>query len=349
MHRLLSPKRLPLCAGLLGAAFVVTPLAASAAGKIGIIGDSMAAGTHSLDSCGSLDIVECVEERGGYQDRAWSYARGEHAWPLAARLGFTPAQVVDAADDGEEWKDAYDQAAQVLSDPALDTVMIGLGANDICQPSGHDYAGDLERVAGHIDRTLQLLTDRLPEGGTIYWSAVPDVAGLYDMLRERDHNLLFESCQATWDLDTDRVSDGAAQDACDHFFDNDLCRLADTQEEAKDRLVSLFLDRLLESQGVEEGPCGKILSSSSTDEDRREAREFTAALNGLMREKAAAFDGRNGVRVRYSEQVYRPTRPLAPEHISRFDCYHPSRAGQVFLWGIRSKRGLGGDMTGNAQ
>ena len=99
MHRLLSPKRLPLCAGLLGAAFVVTPLAASAAGKIGIIGDSMAAGTHSLDSCGSLDIVECVEERGGYQDRAWSYARGEHAWPLAARLGFTPAQVVDAADD----------------------------------------------------------------------------------------------------------------------------------------------------------------------------------------------------------------------------------------------------------
>jgi len=104
MHRLLSPKRLPLCAGLLGAAFVVTPLAASAAGKIGIIGDSMAAGTHSLDSCGSLDIVECVEERGGYQDRAWSYARGEHAWPLAARLGFTPAQVVDAADDGEEWR-----------------------------------------------------------------------------------------------------------------------------------------------------------------------------------------------------------------------------------------------------
>ncbi len=349
MHRLLSPKRLPLCAGLLGAAFVVTPLAASAAGKIGIIGDSMAAGTHSLDSCGSLDIVECVEERGGYQDRAWSYARGEHAWPLAARLGFTPAQVVDAADDGEEWKDAYDQAAQVLSDPALDTVMIGLGANDICQPSGHDYAGDLERVAGHIDRTLQLLTDRLPEGGTIYWSAVPDVAGLYDMLRERDHNLLFESCQATWDLDTDRVSDGAAQDACDHFFDNDLCRLADTQEEAKDRLVSLFLDRLLESQGVEEGPCGKILSSRSTDEDRREAREFTAALNGLMREKAAAFDGRNGVRVRYSEQVYRPTRPLAPEHISRFDCYHPSRAGQVFLadqiWrGFDGIRPLGHDV-----
>ncbi len=331
MPRLLPPKRLLFRACLLGAAFAVAPLAASAAGKIGIIGDSMAAGTHSLDNCGSLDIVECVEERGGYQDRAWSYARGAHAWPLAARLGFAPAQVVDAADDGEEWKDAYDQAAQVLSDPALDTVTIGLGANDICQPSGHDYAGDLERVAGHIDRTLQLLTDRLPEGGTIYWSAVPDVAGLYDMLRERDHNLLFESCQATWDLDTRKVSDGAAQDACDHFFDNDLCRFADTQEQAKDRLVSLFLDRLLASGGVEEGPCGKILSSRSTDEDRREAREFTAALNGLMREKADAFDGRNGVRVRYSEQVYRPTRPLAPEHVSHFDCYHPSRAGQVFL------------------
>jgi len=87
MPRLFPPKRLFFRACLLGAAFAVAPLAASAAGKIGIIGDSMAAGTHSLDNCGSLDIVECVEERGGYQDRAWSYARGEHAWPLAARGG----------------------------------------------------------------------------------------------------------------------------------------------------------------------------------------------------------------------------------------------------------------------
>jgi len=333
-----------LRACVLGAALAVAPLAVCAAGKIGIIGDSMAAGTHSLDACGSRDIVDCVEERGGYQDRGWSYARGLHQWSLASRLGFAQTQVVDAADDGEEWKDAYDQASRVLSDPAVDTVLIGLGANDICQPSGHDYAGDLERVSGHIDRTLQLLTDRLPAGGAIYWTAVPDVAGLYDMLRERDHNLLFESCQATWDLDAEKLAEGAAQDACAHFFNNDLCRLADTQEQARDRLVALFLERLLEAQGVEEGPCGKILSSKSTDEDRREAREFTAALNGLMATKAAAFDGRNGVRVRYSEQVYRPTRPLGPEHISRFDCYHPSRAGQMFL-ADQIWRGFDGNRT----
>lgn len=344
MRRLFPANRPPLPACLLAVALAAAPPAASAAGKIGIIGDSMAAGTHSLDVCGSLDIVDCLEERGGYQDRGWSYARGVHDWSLASRLGFTQAQVVDAADDGEEWKDAYDQAARVLSDPAVNTVLIGLGANDICQASGHDYTGDLERVAGHIDRTLQLLTERLPAGSTVYWTAVPDVAGLYDMLRDRDHNLLFESCQATWDLDTGKVLDGAAEDACDHYFDNELCRLADTQEEAKDRIVSLFLDRLLEAEGVDEGPCGKILSSKSTDEDRREAREFTANLNALMASKAAAFDGRNGVRVRYSEQVYRPTRPLGPEHISHFDCYHPSRAGQVFL-AEQIWRGFDGNRT----
>lgn len=325
-------------------AFALSPPAAAADGKIGIIGDSMAAGTHSLDSCGRRDIVDCVEQRGGYQDHAWSYARGEHSWSIASRLGFGQGQVVDAADDGEEWKDAYDQAARVLSDPAVNTVMIGLGANDVCQKSGHDYAGDLEIVAAHIDRTLQLLTDRLPPGATIYWTAVPDVAALYEVLRARDHNLLFESCQATWDLDSGKVSDGAASEACDHYFDNDLCQLVDRQEEAKDRLVALFLDNLLEARGVDEGPCGKILASNSTDQDRLEARQFTVDLNRLMAEKARAFDGRNEVRVRYSEQVFRPTQPLRPEHVSRFDCYHPSRAGQVFL-ADQVWRGFGGNST----
>ena len=58
MRHLPAPHPVLLRACLLGAALAVAPLAASAAGKIGIIGDSMAAGTHSLDSCGTRDIVE---------------------------------------------------------------------------------------------------------------------------------------------------------------------------------------------------------------------------------------------------------------------------------------------------
>ncbi|MBP6381320.1 MAG: hypothetical protein KA321_01440 [Pseudomonadales bacterium] len=329
---------------LLGAVPGLARVAAAADGKIGIIGDSMAAGTHSLDACGRRDIVDCVEQLGGFQDHAWSHARGAHSWSIASRLGFAQSQVVDAADDGEEWKDAADQAAMVLGDPQVDTVFIGLGANDICQKRGHDYSGDLEVVAAHIDRTLQMLTDGLAPGATIYWTAVPDVASLYGMLRTRDHNLLFESCQATWDLDSRKVSDGAASEACDHYFDNNLCQLADAQEQAKDRLVGLFLDQLLQAQGVDEGPCGKILSSDSTEQDRQEGRQFNVDLNRLMAEKARAFDGRNGVKVLYSEQVFRPTLPLGPEHISRFDCYHPSRAGQLFL-ADQMWRGFGRNST----
>lgn len=316
---------------LAAAAFCLAPAALAIDGKIGIIGDSMAAGTHSFDACGRRDIVDCITDRGGYQDRDWSYAGGAHSWSIASRLGFSRAQVVDAAEDGEEWKDALDQARLIVADHDVNTVFIGLGANDVCQKTGYDYGGDLEVVAGYIDQTLGLLTDSLPPGATIYWTGVPDVVHLFEMLRERDHNLLFENCQATWDLDAGKIKDGAAADACDHYFDNNVCGLIENQEQAKDWLMELFLNALLDSVDVEEGPCGKVLNSRATDQDRREAQEFTRDLNRLMAEKAREFSGRKGVRVIFSDEVFRSTRALGPEHISRVDCYHPSRAGQVFL------------------
>mgnify|MGYP001548809912 FL=1 len=149
--------------------------------------------------------------------------------------------------------------------------------------------------------------------------------------RQKRPSKVFESCQATWDLDSNKIKDGAAASACDHYFDNDLCRLADSNEEAKDLLFGLFLESLLESLDVEEGPCGKLLNSDSTDQDRLEARQYTQDLNRLMAEKARAFSGRNGVRVIYSDTLFRSMERLQPEHVSRFDCFHPSRTGQVFL------------------
>jgi hypothetical protein len=317
---------------LLGAFLFAGELLAANAlpqGKIGIIGDSIAAGTHSSEMCRDQDIVDCVQDLGGLQSRDWSYAGGRQSWSIARALGYLPDRVVDASDDGEEWKDAFNQAERIMADPEVDTVFIGLGANDICQPRGHDYSGDLEVVSSRIDETLDYLTTQLPSGGSIYWSGVPDVVYMRDLMRDRDHNLVFKTCQATWNLDGNEVKEGVGEDACDHFFSSDFCETGGGQGEAVDFLVELLLDGWLKIEGIEEGPCGKILDSESTDQDRLEARNFTAELNRLMAQKAREWSGRNEIKVYYNDRLYYASSTVQPHHLSRFDCYHPSRSGQM--------------------
>ena len=308
-------------------------LAANAApqGKIGIIGDSIVAGTHSSEMCSNQDIVDCVQDLAGQHSPDWSYAGGGQSWSIASKLGYLPDRVVDASDDGEEWKDAFDQAVQVTADPEVETVFIGLGANDVCQARGHDYSGDLEVVASFIDETLNYLTSNLPDGGSIYWSGVPDVVQMRELMRNGDHNILFQTCQATWDLDSNNVKEGEAADACAHYFSNDFCELAANQGQAVDLLVELLLQTWLDMEGIEEGPCGKVLNSGSTDQDRFEAQNFTVALNRLMAQKARDWSGRNGVGVHYNDRVYYASPTVQPHHVSRFDCYHPSRSGQMMF------------------
>lgn len=314
----------------LQAAGTPSPLALPS-GKIGIMGDSMASGTHASDMCGNSDIVDCVDNLAALHSRDWSYASATTNWSIASLLGYASGQIVDASDDGEEWKDALQQAQVIMADPEVESVLIGLGGNDVCQAQGHDYTGDLETIASHIDQTLLLLTDNLPPGGVIYWTGVPDISQIYEKFRARDHNIVFENCQATWDLDRNKVKDEAVSDACDHYFGGTLCQYADYNEEAKDLLVELFIEALFEIQGIGEGPCGKITSSDSSDQDRLEARQFTIALNRLMADKAQAYSGRNGVTIHYTDRVFDASTALKPYHLSRFDCYHPSRNGQMFI------------------
>ncbi len=158
-----------------------------------------------------------------------------------------------------------------------------------------------------------------------------DVLQLRELMRRRDHNFWFETCQGTWDLDANKIKDGAANDVCDHFFDHTACQLTSTIEEAKDELVKLMFNTWLDLEGVDEGPCGKVLSSRSTAADRAEARQFNLALNQLMSAKAAQYNGRNGVAVYYSDRIFEASANLRPYHVSRLDCFHPSRAGQIFL------------------
>jgi len=279
--------------------------------------------------CRDQDIVDCVQDLAGQHSRDWSYAGGRQSWSIARVLGYPPDRIVDASDDGEEWKDALDQAVQIMADPEVDSVFIGLGANDICQPRGHNYGGDLEVVASHIDATLNYLTSTLHPGGSIYWSGVPDVVQMRELMRSRDHNLLFKTCQATWDLDKNEVKEGAAEDACDHYFSNSFCATAGGQGQAVDLLVELLLDNWLTREGIAEGPCGKILGSGSTDQDRVEARDFTLALNRLMAQKARDWAGRNSINVHYNDRIFYASPTIQPHHLSRVDCYHPSRSGQM--------------------
>jgi hypothetical protein len=300
-------------------------------GKLGIMGDSLALGVHASEMCGNDDAYECAQQALGASSPDWSYVAAGKSWSIASLLGFDTAHLVATFGGGEEWKDALGQAMTIMTDPLVESVFIGLGGNNVCAPRGHDYTDDLVTIAGHIDATLGYLTDSLPPGGRIYWSGVLDVLQLRDLMRSRDHNFWFETCQGTWDLDDNKIKDEAANDLCDHFFSHTACQLTSVIEEAKDELMDLLFNRWLDLEGVDEGPCGKVLSSRSTNADRVEAQQFNLALNQLMSAKAAEYHGRNGVAVYYSDRIFEASANLRPYHVSRLDCFHPSRAGQVFL------------------
>jgi len=337
MMRHISPSLRSLCL----ASIFLTPLAVaeigpypsklSPDGKLGIMGDSLALGIHASEMCGNADAYECAQQDLGASSPDWSYVAADKSWSIASLLGFDTAHRVAAYGGGEEWKDALGQARTIMADPQVEAVFIGLGANNVCTPQGHDYTDDLATIAGEIDATLTFLTDTLPPGGRIYWSGVLDVSQLRELMRKRDHNYWFETCQGAWDLDANKIKDGAANDVCDHFFNHTACQLTSTIEEAKDELMKLLFNTWLNLEGVDEGPCGKILSSRSTDADRAEARQFNLALNQLMSAKAVEYDGRNGIAVYYSDRIFEASANLRPYHVSHLDCFHPSRAGQMFL------------------
>ena len=300
-------------------------------GKIGMIGSSLAAASNSSQMCENGDAYDCLRDKLGVHSREWSHAGGIKSWSIASLLGFRQDHIIDASGGGEEWKDALRQATAIMADASVETVFIMLGANNVCEARGHDYTGDLERISLHIDDTLLFLTDSLPDGGRIYWSGVLDVTQLRKVMAKRDHNYWFENCQALWDLNGEKIKDSATEGICDHFSNHRVCEASSVQEEAKDKFMELLLDRILDRATINEGPCGKVLSSKSTAQDVEEARQFTLALNALMAAKAQEYNGRNGVIVYYHDRLFNASAKLMPQHVSRLDCFHPNRTGQYFF------------------
>ncbi|MEZ4333979.1 MAG: hypothetical protein R3F35_19675 [Myxococcota bacterium] len=315
-------------------AFVATlapALAASAASKIGLIGDSMMVATNADQMCGSGgEVLQCFERKLGEHDLGFSHGGGAFPWSIAGRLGFGPEQIVNAADDGEEWKDALAQAQRVTADPDVDTVFIQLGANDVCADYGHDFAGDLEQTAIEIDATLAHLVGHLPEGSRIYWSGVIDVVGFRDALVDRRHNFAFKTCQGLWDLDSDDLSDEAVRSICkDLGIPNDACDGLTEYDAIREPLLEELVDFFVDTYDVET-PCGAVLDGRNRESDLERARAFNFALNALLAYEASRWSTiQDRVEIVFTDRPYRVE--VAPWMVSRLDCFHPNRAGQMKL------------------
>jgi hypothetical protein len=338
-----NPKGTPrVPAAPMGLVFAVASLAilagsgqsvgAEPTGKIGLIGDSLMVATNTDDMCGGGgELPKCFDQKFGRHDLAWSHGGGGHAWSIARRLGYSPAQVINAADDGEQWKDALKQAQGITEVPGVDAVFINMGGNDVCQAFGHDYGGDLAKIEQYIDATLSHLVEALSPGSRIYWSGVVDILGFRNEMVDRRHNYMFKSCQGLWDLDSNEVTVPAAKSICkDQASDfDDLCGSVTDRKWARDFIVDRLLDYYLDRLGVKEGPCGSVLDSANTGAERAAARRFNKDLNALLAQKAAQYDGVNGIGIAFTNILYNVE--IQPNYVSRLDCYHPSRAGQMKL------------------
>lgn len=299
--------------------------------RFGVIGDSIAAATHSNDMCGSgKELMACLEKRLDQHDPAWSYAAGDQPWSLGRKAGYNAAAILSAAQDGAEWKDALQQAQNLFTTETgaelINQVFIGLGSNDVCTEFGRSYDGDVASIAQHIDNTLTYLTDLLAgrDDAAILISSTPDIMQFRDMMHSRQHNFVFNSCQALWDLNGSEVQAEARDSLCKGEL-GELCQALPGDLQAD--LVKMYLDSTLDKNDVDEGPCGRVLNSANSDTSRQLAQDFNTTLNDLMARKAALYDGRNGIRVRYSNALFESK--IEPYMVSQVDCYHPSRAGQL--------------------
>lgn len=305
------------------------PAVGQSSGKIGLIGDSMTVATNADEMCGAgKELPSCLDDKLGRHNLAWSHAGGDLSWSIANRLGYTFSQTVNVAKDGAQWRDALGQAAGIASDTTVNTVFINLGANDVCQNIGHDYTGDLQQIEQHIDGTLSYLLSILPAGGRIYWTGTPNIADLRKVMGGRRHNYIFRSCQAFWDLDHNEITEEAAASLCHaQGLPAPACdKLADW-EKVRNRLMDRLLVYFRERYNVAEGPCGRVLNRAKTADDIDKAQQFNRALNTLFARKAAQYNGRNGVKIIFTNVLYNT--PIQPNYVSRLDCYHPNRAGQM--------------------
>jgi len=213
----------------------------------------------------------------------------------------------------------------------LDKIILAKGS--AYQPSGNgpeeQWANDLGRIAGHIDDTMLYLTEKLPSSGEIYWSGIADISRFRDLMVNRKHDHAFKQCQSLWDLDLS--SDTLQGDAVNSLCKGELGVVCDylpgwLEDELADRFLNEF-----QKNFNSDAPCGRMLDSRNTQADRDEARRFNKSLNDLMEQKAAQYHERKGVGINFTQALWYSSDEIRPYLLSRIDCYHPNRLGQMKL------------------
>ncbi len=295
------------------------------AGRLGIIGDSMAQAINADDDCTARNLYECLDEKLLEPDARNSFAGGDPPWSLREVLGFD--RVVDASRSGADWGDAPSQAQKVMARADVRAVFVLMGHNDVCQSLGQNLP-PLAEVEARIDETLTHLTQELPTGGAVYIAGLIDIVQIRDLMKARDHHPVFESCQAVWDLDFTRVKDSAIAAVCEHFFGSGCSSRVPSffLLQSYDALALLFRELGQGSVLGREGSCGNILNSASNPLDVAAARRYNMALNDLLQHKASEYRGREGVRVEFLAGLF--AERIRAADVSTLDCFHPSRAGQ---------------------
>ena len=210
---------------------------------------------------------------------------------------------------------------------------IVLSPNPIFQPSDlgpeEQWENDLGRIAGHIDDTIMYLTEYLPANGEIYWSGIVDLLKFRDMMAHRKHDHTFQRCRYLWDMDVRKVT--LQGDAKNSLCIGELGALCDwLPDSLEEELLDIYLDQF-EDDFKDARPCGRMLDSRNTLESLNEARRFNKALNDLMEQKAAQYRGRKGVDINFTQNLWYSADEYAPYFVSRLDCYHPNRPGQLQL------------------
>jgi hypothetical protein len=213
----------------------------------------------------------------------------------------------------------------------LDKIVFTRNASYLPSGTGpkEKWQNDLGRIAGHIDDTMMYLTENLPANGEIYWSGIVDISKFRDMMVNRKHDHTFKKCQYLWDLDLkpDSIQGDAKNSLCKGEIGGACDYLPGWLE---DELLEMFINQF-QDDFKDDTPCGRMLDSRNTQEDRDEARRFNKSLNDLMEQKAAHYSKRKGVVINFTQTLWYNSDQMRPYFISHIDCFHPNRLGQMKL------------------
>ena len=305
----------------------------AAPGQLGAVGDSISTGFDAKECDGT--IADCVTKIGEHREYSWT--TGYDASVKSIRQQFGYSATVERQANGKRWDDALNQVNGIIAAGGADRITIELGGNDVCRPVfgtlpplyGASTPGTMEY---DINSAFSAIVNA-PAGARpsqVIVASVPNVNSLRNVMVNEKH-FLFDSCQGLWD-DLSGTTRNAK--TCNVKWYNPiswLCPVADLLNKWTN-WVQALKNAIVWAYETISGksatfPCGYVLNSAATAQQRSDAANFNSALNSLIASYVQAYNGRNGVQFLWDNYaVYNFS--FTTQDVSHLDCFHPSRQGQ---------------------